>query len=280
MEEDELMEVNQQDQTPASPLPAAQSGSKPNSPARKVASSSGASPVALKPASPAKSTEVSKVASAVGVGKASNPSSPAMQNASLANSPQGMQSPKQSPVKPFVKSSSPAAAHSDDDDFFKYLDFSKSSPPKRAAVPLEQYPKPSASVTTSPPHKSTVIEHGAQISQQGQFNSDRLLWEQQAHVFENQLVDLSSQLTALQAEKKEWTDKFSKQSQETELLKSRLKEKETVLNQVTTEKQETGQRTVQLDQERQVFANHLLILSLILNLLIPDDTLRHLLLLS
>ena len=186
MEEDELMEVNQQDQTPASPLPAAQSGSKPNSPARKVASSSGASPVALKPASPAKSTEVSKVASAVGVGKASNPSSPAMQNASLANSPQGMQSPKKSPVKPFVKSSSPAAAHSDDDDFFKYLDFSK----------------------------------------------------------------------------------------------SRLKEKETVLNQVTTEKQETGQRTVQLDQERQVFANHLLILSLILNLLISDDTLRHLLLLS
>lgn len=278
MDEDELMEVNQQDQTPASPIPAAQSGSKPNSPARKVASSTGASPVAPKPASPAKSTEASKAASAVGVGKASNPSSPAMQNASLANSPQGMQSPQKSPVK----SSSPAVAHSDDDDFFKYLDFSKSSPPKPSAVPLEQYPKPSASVTTSPPPKSTVIEHGGQISQQSQFNSDRLLWEQQAHVFENQLVDLSSQLKALQAEKKEWTDKFSKQSQETELLKSRLKEKETVLNQVTTEKQETGQRTVQLDQERQVFniANHLLILSSTLNLLIPRYTLRHLLLLS
>lgn len=257
---DELVDVNHQNtlenhqNTLESSSRLVQAGSKPNSPGAKVTNSADASTVATKPSSPSKSIADSKQDTQLGVRRDSNTSSPIRRDTNLANSPSGNHSPRKSPVKSPLKASSPTAAHSDEEDIFKFLDLSKSSPPKRAAVPLQPSLQPSTSTVaaTSSPPKTKVLEHVSDAFSQNQLNEDRLLWEKQAHVFENQLLDIASQLKALQAEKKELTDKLSKQSQENELLKSRLNEKEAILGQITSEKHDANLRIVQVDQERQV----------------------------
>ena len=81
---------------------------------------------------------------------------------------------------------------------------------------------------------------------------DRFLCEKQAHMFETQLVDLSTQLKSLQKEKQELTETLSKQTHDTDLLKKRLLEKENQIQLVVSENQNFNAKSLHLDQERQV----------------------------
>lgn len=154
--------------------------------------------------------------------------------------------PHRQELKSPIKSHSRAASPTKDVDFFEFVKYPKISP----------QPKPTAS---SPPvisrnTEARLVPAEKTVIQQVASHPDRLLWEQQAIVFENQLVDLSSQLKTLQAEKKELADKYMNQSQEAVAMKKQLKEKDATLEKVLSEKQTSSLKSVQQDHDRQVIA--------------------------